>query len=324
MINVSIIIPVYKAEQWIEQCARSLFNQTLDEIEFIFVDDCSPDSSIDILQTVLKEYPKRKEQIIIISHKKNQGVAAARTTGIKAASGDYIIHCDPDDWVEPYFCEALYNKAVLEEADIVACDYYESLNGGSEIVITHEYPTTSPQQLVHDIYKNPIPTFCWMLLMKRELFTKNNILPFEGINSGEDLNVVFRVMFFAKKIVHIDKPLYHYERRTNSISLDSNYSKLWNNYVVNNIAGLEDFIKQQNAEDEFNITLNYLKFSKKMFLLAGKKPLLNLWFQSYPESNKDIMKYASYPLRTRRILNVCSKSYIILWFYFKILRKILK
>lgn len=324
MPKVSIIIPIYGVEQYIERCTISLMEQTLDDIQFVFINDCTKDRSMEILDSVLSRYPNRIHQITLVENEKNGGLAYARTRGIQAATGDYLIYCDSDDWVEPDFCETLYNMAVSEDADMVACDYFESLDGSAERVISHEYPTTCPRQLIHDIYKNPIPTFGWMHLMKHELFTNNNILPFEGINSGEDLNVVFRIMFFAKKIVHVNKPLYHYERRTNSISLDTNYLNLWEKYLTKNIAGLEAFIEQQNAKEEFEITLNYLKFNKKMFLLAGEKPLLKLWYNAYPGSNKDIMKYSSYPLRTRRILKACSKSYLLLWVYFKLIRKIVK
>ena len=92
--KVSVIIPVYNVEPHIERCARSLFEQTLEEIEYIFVNDCTPDASMRILQNVLENYAQRKNQIIIINQPYNMGAAKAREIGIKAASGEYIIHCD--------------------------------------------------------------------------------------------------------------------------------------------------------------------------------------------------------------------------------------
>lgn len=100
--KISVIIPVYGVERYIEQCACSLFEQTMqDGIEFIFVDDCSPDKSIEILENVLREYPHREQQVKIIRHTENQGLGGARKTGMEYATGEYIIHCDSDDWVEP-------------------------------------------------------------------------------------------------------------------------------------------------------------------------------------------------------------------------------
>ncbi|MGM9861927.1 MAG: glycosyltransferase family 2 protein, partial [Muribaculaceae bacterium] len=119
--KVSVIIAVYGAERWIDRCARSLFEQTLSDIEYIFVDDCSPDRSIDVMQHTLADYPERRHQVHILRHDHNQGVAAARTTGMKAATGEYMIHCDPDDWVEPQTYRLMYDKAIATDADIVTC-----------------------------------------------------------------------------------------------------------------------------------------------------------------------------------------------------------
>ena len=124
MPKVSVVIPTYNVEKYIERCVRSLFEQTLDSMEYIFVDDCSPDNSIAIMQKVLEEYPQRKDQVKIIRHEVNQGVGAARNHGVAACTGDYIIHCDPDDWVDLNMYETMYNKAIENNADMVYCDYY--------------------------------------------------------------------------------------------------------------------------------------------------------------------------------------------------------
>ena len=118
-IKVSVCIPVYGVEKYIEKCARTLFEQTLQEIEYIFVDDCTQDRSMEILQKVLEEYPHRKAQVKIIHHEKNGGLVAARNTALKHVSGEYVIHCDPDDWVELDLYEIMYHEAVAQGADMV-------------------------------------------------------------------------------------------------------------------------------------------------------------------------------------------------------------
>ncbi|MCS2593772.1 glycosyltransferase family 2 protein [Bacteroides thetaiotaomicron] len=96
---VSVIVPVYRAEKFIQRCARSLFEQTLEEMEFVFVNDCTPDSSMVILRgDNKKEYPNRARQIRIVEHDQNKGSATARNTGLDNAHGSYIIYCDSDDW----------------------------------------------------------------------------------------------------------------------------------------------------------------------------------------------------------------------------------
>ena len=120
--KVSVIIPVYGVEKYIERCARSLFEQTLEDIEYIFVDDCTPDNSISILRKVLSEYPNREKQVKILHHDKNKGLAKARQTGLKIASGEYIAHCDSDDWVDKDLYKVLYNQAVNLKSDMIAFD----------------------------------------------------------------------------------------------------------------------------------------------------------------------------------------------------------
>lgn len=123
MPKVSVIIPVYRTEKYIERCVRSLFNQTLDEIEYLFIDDCSPDNSIKILNNVLEDYPHRKEQVIIHRMSRNSGQAIVRNWGMQNATGEYVIHCDSDDWVDADMYRAMYDKAVEEHSDVVICDY---------------------------------------------------------------------------------------------------------------------------------------------------------------------------------------------------------
>ena len=120
--KVSILVPIYNVSLYIERCARSLFDQTFENIEYIFVDDASTDDSLDILKKVLKQYPKRQKQVRIIRHPQNKGLASTRNTAIDASNGDYIAVVDSDDYVEKNMIEELYNFAVTKNADIVVFD----------------------------------------------------------------------------------------------------------------------------------------------------------------------------------------------------------
>lgn len=120
---LSVIIPVYNVADYIEKCAHSLFSQTFADIEFIFVDDRSPDDSIAILNRILKDYPNRAARTKIISNSINLGVGASRQTGVSNATGRYIIHCDPDDWVDPDYYEKLVAKAESDGCDMVISDF---------------------------------------------------------------------------------------------------------------------------------------------------------------------------------------------------------
>lgn len=93
------MVPIYGVEKYIERCARSLFEQTYENLEYIFVDDCTPDKSIEILERVMEDYPNRKEQVRIIRHEHNRGLAAARNTALDAATSPFITHVDSDDYL---------------------------------------------------------------------------------------------------------------------------------------------------------------------------------------------------------------------------------
>ncbi len=132
--KVSVIVPVYKAEKYIHRCLGSLVNQTLHDIEIILVDDGSPDNS----RKICDDYAAKDNRIKVI-HKENGGVSSARNAGIKAATGEYSIHCDPDDWVELTAYEKLYNKAKETDADMVVCDYYAVTNGNVCVVCETDF-----------------------------------------------------------------------------------------------------------------------------------------------------------------------------------------
>lgn len=181
--KVSVIIPVYKAEKYIEQCVRSLFEQTLDSIEYVFVDDCSPDNSIQVMQEILEEYPNRKPQVILIRHEMNKGVGQTRQDGIDVATGEYIIHCDPDDWVDTRLYLNLYDTAINTKADIIICDYEEVSQTSSHTVVLDDI--NRGKDLFREIVNHRFHASFWNKLISAKL--KNIYRIPHGINIWEDL-----------------------------------------------------------------------------------------------------------------------------------------
>lgn len=127
--KVSILVPVYGVEKYIERCARSLFEQTYDNIEYIFVDDCTKDRSIEILQKVLEDYPNRKNQVKILHHDKNRGLSAARNTALDASTGDYLMHVDSDDYLRKDAVLLLAEKITTASSQVIIFGY--SLNSAT-------------------------------------------------------------------------------------------------------------------------------------------------------------------------------------------------
>ena len=132
--SISVIVPIFNAEKYIERCVNSLLSQTIEGLELIFIDDCSTDNSLKILNDIIRKKERRKFFIQILSTNANSKQAAVRTMGMKIASGEYIANCDPDDWIDPNMYEIMYSKAKETNADIVTCRIcYEEANNKRSI-----------------------------------------------------------------------------------------------------------------------------------------------------------------------------------------------
>lgn len=211
--KVSVVVPVYAVEAYIGQCVRSLFSQTWDNCEFIFVDDGSPDNSIPILESVLTtEFPQLQSRVKII-HEPNSGLPRARMAGLAEAEGDYIIHVDSDDWVEPDYVRNLVEKALDEDADVVYCDFYKEYSGKKPKVYAEGdfEPATGPVA-VKSMHNSIIRGYMWNKLERRSLYDLPSMfVPVHGYH--EDLVFQTQTLSKAQKVVHLKEPLYHYRRR---------------------------------------------------------------------------------------------------------------
>lgn len=305
MAQVSVVIPVYNVEQHIERCLHSLFSQTLKDIEYIFVDDCSTDASVWKITEVLESYSYRKCQTRILKHETNLGVAAARTTGILATTGDYIIHCDPDDYIEHNMYELLYDKAIKTDTDIVACYYWQE-TAEKKMIIKRQYYTSSQKCLKYMYRKNHDCGFLWDKLIRRSLIVQHHIVPFVGINYSEDLNCIVRVLFYARSMAVVQEPLYHYCRHESSISMSQ--IEILGKMHLQSIERICHFLEEV-APNDFSVYCNYLKFYAKM----RYKDLLGIdertWFYFYQECYADVFYYTENSLKSRLILWLALKNY---------------
>lgn len=206
--KVSVIIPVFRSEKFISRCANSLFNQSLLNVEFIFVNDCTPDKSIEILKNIIAKFPSLKNNIKIINHEVNMGVSCARQTGLNEANGEYIIFCDSDDYVERNWLLLLYNNAKDTFADLVSCDFFYEKGNQKTYSSQRPIPTTV-ERLKHG-YTNDIMAVCWNKLIKAHIIKDNEIKFAPEINYMEDLLFNYEILSYCKKISHIDQALYNY------------------------------------------------------------------------------------------------------------------
>lgn len=238
MSKVSVIIPIFRVEKFIERCAISLFEQTLDSIEYIFVDDTTPDKSIEILTDVLERYPQRKPQVTILRHDVNKGLPAARNSGLSVAGGEYVFHCDSDDYLESNALEQMLNVAEKTDSDIVWCDYYLSFSMNERIMVQPNY--SNSQEAIKGMLSGTMKYNVWNKLAKRRLYMDNSISFPAGHSMGEDMTMI-KLFAHAKKVAYINAPLYHYIR-------------------LNTDAMTQSYSERKIADIEFNVaqTLDYL------------------------------------------------------------------
>lgn len=209
---ISIISPVYNAEPYIKKCLNSILTQTFQDWELILIDDGSSDRS----GIICDEYAAKDSRIVVI-HKENGGVSAARQTGLDIAKGEFIIHIDPDDWVESTMLQELYEKAISEDADVVICDYYVDTNDKS-FVVKQEPSSLDAKTILKELFQQ-LHGSCCNKLAKRVYYNKFEIHFPIGLNYCEDLLTWIQMFQHDElRIAYLPRAFYHYVQHTNSIT----------------------------------------------------------------------------------------------------------
>lgn len=246
---VSILIPVYSVEQYIERCARSVFEQTYDNLEFIFVDDCTPDNSIQLLKEVLAQYPHRASKVRIIKHDQNEGLAIARNTAIRNATGVFIYNLDSDDYIETDTIELFVTLQEQTNADVVTGRMYINIEEIDPRYVEPFYQskdemlTTIVSDLWHHEFVNR--------LVRRSLFVEHEIKALPHVNICEDWQMTAKVVYYANTCVTADKYTYHYMKNPNSlVHFNSDWKKEKKAYIQESLAlnNLIDFFEGTKYE----------------------------------------------------------------------------
>ena len=295
MPKLSIVVPVYNVEEYLERCVLSILNQTFSDWEMILVDDGSKDSC----PALCDSYAEKDDRIRVI-HKENGGVSAARNAGMRVAKGDYLTVVDSDDWLEKDMYHLMFQYINKYDADVVMCDCMKDYPDRSEIY-THDIRPGfySYEQLKKEYYPHLLimenieypPTISnWLMIWKKSI-TANSIEYLEGVKNSEDLLFGAQIMSLAKSFYYMkDSPLYHYCIRSGSSSR-SNVSEKWN-----------DYIRLYESAKSF--------FSNKR--IDGIERQINLMLLFFVYNYLGDLRYANEPLEERilKAKNVLDSNYV--------------
>ena len=219
--RVSVIVPIYGVERYIERCAVSLFEQTYENIEYVFVNDATKDKSIEILEQVIARYPARQKDVRILTHPQNKGLSAARNTGIDAVKGEYVLHVDSDDYLAPDAIEHLVSEAEKSHADIVLFDTnVVKANGIRPMTVRYN----DKKSYIKALLQHTANCAHWNKFYRKSLQDKTGIRSDERVRLAEDYAVTPRLVHQAQSIAVLHEPLYYYET-TNQSSFVHNLTR---------------------------------------------------------------------------------------------------
>lgn len=277
MCKISIIVPVYNAERTLSRCVDSMLAQTFGEYEILLIDDGSTDGS-----AMLCDSYAAQDRRVRVKHQPNGGVSAARQSGMEIAGGDYVIHADADDWVEPDMLRQLYDTARRNEADMVLCDYILELHRGPKTI---ELPTLqqSTKGLIGQLLKGEVQSMLWNKLIRRSCY--DGIAFPRETNFCEDLYVLVEMLRLKRirKIEYLSRAFYHYNK-TNANSLTNKASlKMLKGQMF-----IADYFSQCLPNGEYRDELFLLKYFAKQLAMEVGTLGSNEFVSIYPEINKHV------------------------------------
>ena len=330
-IAVSIIVPVYNVEKYIERCACSLFEQTSDNIEYIFVNDGCFDKSLEILQKVMSRYPHRIPQVKILNHKTNQGVATARNTGLRHATGRYIGWVDSDDWVDNELFDVMCQLADDSDSDIVWCDFYNCFGlNEKEWIKDRQLCEEDSVALVRGLLHGQLHGSLCNSIVKRHLYVEHNILFSNDINLMEDKLVSIKLRYYAQKCTYLPN-VYYYYNKMNTQSITSSPENETENLkdgikcIRSIIAFLETGEKGIDFSQDFiHAKLAFKDYYFHSFTLQG----FMIWQLVFPEANEYFLNSPATSFKNRLIgrmivndcwilLSLCIKLRNVIKYFYK-------
>lgn len=210
--EISIIVPVYNAEKYLTRCVESIVSQTFTDWELILVDDGSLDASCEICDRLV-----RQDSRIHVIHKSNSGVAGAREMGMQNARGQFSIHVDPDDWIEPDMLETMHRKAIETEADMVVCDFIFDFGPRNQVISSQECSDSGT--LLRDMLTQKRHGSLCNKLIRTELYRRYDLhFPMEMV-CWEDMYICCNILLNPCQVEYVARSFYHYDLHSNQESM---------------------------------------------------------------------------------------------------------
>ncbi len=303
-IKVSILVPFYKVEKYVGRCIESLFTQTYTNIEYVFVNDCTPDKSMEVIIEYIEKYGVA-ERCKMIVHEQNQGISASRNDCLDNMTGDYFLFVDGDDYINKDMVELLVDAAVRENADISGCGYIEEYPDHSV-----EYPqkyTNNHDEMLRSITMLTIKGVLWKLLIRRELIVINNLrFPYDN-SINEDYYYCCRLFYYAKSFASVDKCLYHYVQYNPNNLTKKSLQNIESQAAA--IIAIEEFYREKGVYEIVEKELSMRKFVSKLPLILDKSCFdVKKWRTLFPESN-DVIKQMNFPVGNKLICILASSPF---------------
>lgn len=249
--KVSVLVPIYNVESYIERCAISLFEQTYDNCEFIFVNDCTKDQSMEILNEVIHRYPKLSDRVKIVNHLVNQGLGAARLTGVKKSNGEYVTFVDSDDYVSSGYVEKLVSVMLKANSDVVLSSYN----------ISDKLLNVSVDWYEKRVLGGRMSCRIWGSLLKRQIMDDYDIYPIVGIDYAEDFAFMTRYVSETRNIHIIPETIYYYTV-DNANSYVHNVSDKAVNSLCRAISTISMYLIQKRGKRKYQKMINYAILEK--------------------------------------------------------------
>lgn len=245
---ISIIAPIYGVEKYIAAFAESVLSQSYPHIQFVFVNDGTKDSSIDILKSVIEaNYSHLKEQILIID-KQNGGLPAARKTGLEHATGDYIYHVDSDDYIAEGSIAAIAQKASETDADIIYFNYVKEYENRVSVKREKLYTIEQKEEYISNMYNHKSYGTLCNKCVKRSVY-QNNSISHPKYGYAEDCYVSTQLVGYAKSIAYLDEVVYHYRKNVSTAMTRQGRKKRKMEYALN---FLDLYEKYRDVPEEKN------------------------------------------------------------------------